>query len=68
MTSLFFDSLWIRFHDQYEEFKKLENLYRTVLKTVKDAEIYAEICEGLANTCLTLAEYADSIYSKGERT
>ena len=64
MTSLFFDPLWIRFHDQYEYFKKLETLYNTVLKDVKDAGLFAEINRDLANVCLMLAEYAESIESQ----
>ena len=67
MTSLFFTPLWIQFHDQYEAFKFLEHLYKTALKSVKNSEIYAETCNSLANVCLMLAEYTESIESKEVR-
>jgi len=67
MALIFFTPLWIRFHDQYEAFKKLETLYKTALKTVKGAELYADLNRDLANVCLMLAEYAESVDSKGVR-
>ena len=67
VISIFFDPLWVRFHDQYEHFKKLGHLYKTVLKSAKNSELYAETCNNLANVCLMLAEYAESVDSKGER-